>query len=354
MSALPLFERSALVDLGSDTATRPTAGMKRAMSGAPTGDEQKAEDPTVCALEERVAGMLGMPRAMFVPSATMANQIAVAVQCGAGDEVICHRTAHVVNHEGGGLSIVARAQVRPLDTPRGQFGGDDVRRAVRTEDPHHPQTRLVIVENTSNGGGGTVWPLGVYDDVADACQAAGIGLHIDGARLWNAAARSATPLARIVRGATTVQLCFSKGLGCPFGAVLAMPEALWRPARRLKQTLGGSLRQAGVVAGAMLYALDHHLALLPADHARAATLAEGLAALPDVDVEPCETNLVFFTVRRPGFTPQAFCDALLHHGVRMSPAGPARIRAVTHLDVDDGGIDRALTAARAVLEAPAR
>lgn len=336
-----------LVDLVSDTATRPTAAMKVAMVEAALGDEQKGEDPTVIALEARMAALLGQESALFVPSATMGNQIALALHAGAGDEVICHRTAHVLNHESGGTTMTSRAQLHPLDTPRGIFTVDDVKRATRVDDPHYPRTRAVVVENTSNGGGGSVWPLDVYDAIAAHCQREGLALHVDGARLMNAAAASGETPARLTRGATTVQVCFSKGLGCPFGAVLAMPRALWPRARRLKQALGGCLRQAGIAAGAMIYALDHHVARLAEDHERARRLADGLAALPGIEVEPVETNLVFFRTR--AVPPPLLVERMRAHGVRVAAAGPDRIRACLHLDVDDGGVERALRAAAASL-----
>ncbi len=331
------------VDLVSDTATRPSAAMKRAMVDAELGDEQKGEDPTVRKLEERTAALLGHERALFLPSATMANQIALAIHCQAGDEVVCHRTAHVYNHECGGTAIIARAQIQPLDTPRGLFTAADVRRVLRTDDPHYPKTRVVVVENTSNGGGGSVWPKAQFDEIADLCAQQGMALHLDGARLMNAAAAAGVPATTWSARATTVQMCFSKGLGCPFGAVLALPSSLWPRARRLKQALGGALRQGGVVAGAMLYALDANLPLLADDHRRAQRLADGLAQIDGLTVEPCETNLVYFKVPDA----KSFLDRLAPHGVRMGLAGPERVRACTHLDVDDDGIGRAIDAARA-------
>lgn len=341
--------RMTFVDLISDTATRPTEGMLRAMCEASLGDEQKREDPTTLRLEERAAELLGKERALFLPSATMANQIALALSCGPGDEVVCHRTAHVYNHECGGTAITARAQVRPLDGERGFFSKDDVRRVLRMDDPHYPKTNCVVVENTSNGGGGSVWPDELFFGVADLCDAEGIALHIDGARLMNASvARGVAPTHWTSR-ATTVQMCFSKGLGCPFGAILAMPERLFWRARRLKQALGGALRQSGVIAGAMLYALEHHVERLAHDHARAKRLAEGLSALPGVEVEPVETNLVYFRVPEEKGGAAGFCERLLEEGVRMGPVGPERVRACTHLDVDDAGIERALAAAAKAL-----
>lgn len=339
----------ALIDLGSDTATRPSAAMLAAMSTAPLGDEQKGEDPTTLALEARVAALLGKERALALPSATMANQIALALHVEAGGEVIAHRSAHVVHYEGGGTSIIARAQPYLLDTPRGVFTAADVEAAIRVDDPHHPRSQCVVIENTSNGGGGTPWPLDVLDEVYAVCAARGLAVHVDGARLWHAAAAQDVPLARLVDGATTVQVCFSKGLGCAFGAVLALPSSLWPRARRLKQALGGALRQSGVMTAAMSYALDHHLPALVDDHRRARRFGDGLRGIAGIVVEPIETNLVFFTVAEP----QRFAAAVLAQGVRISGVaqtvtpGPLRLRACFHRDVDDAMVEQAIAACAA-------
>ena len=333
---------SILVDLVSDTATRPTEAMKRAMMSAPVGDEQKGEDPTVRALEERMAALLGTERAMFVVSATMGNQLALALHAQAGDEIVCHRTAHVLNHECGGAAMTARAQLFPLDTPRGIFTADDVRRVMRTDDPHYPRTRCVVVENTSNGGGGSVWPLATFDGVAEHCRANGLALHLDGARLFHASVALGLPVTRLSQGADTVQVGFSKGLGCAFGAVLGLRSSQWPRARRLKQAMGGCLRQAGIVAGGMLYALDHHVERLADDHRRARQLAFGLGAVPGLEVEPVETNLVYFRATRK--RPSEIVDGALAAGVRVAAAGADRLRACLHLDIDDAGVERAVRA----------
>ncbi len=339
------------VDLVSDTATRPSPGMLQAMTSARLGDEQKGEDPTVRALEERAADLLGTESALFVPSATMANQIALSLHAKPGDEIICHRTAHVYNYETGGTAITAAAQLHVLDTPRGIFTGEDVTRAVRADYPHLSDTCAVVVENTSNGGGGTVWPDAAFDSVLEVCRTRDIALHIDGARLCNAAAAAQVEPSHWGARADTVQLCFSKGLGCPFGAVLGLPQGMWRAARRRKQSLGGALRQGGVIAGAMLYALEHNRPKLVDDHRRAAALAEALAELPGLSLAPPETNLVFFRLSAGGeLDAGAFCRRLLdEHSVRMAPTIDGRVRACFHLDVDDQGLARAIAGVRAIL-----
>lgn len=339
------------VDLVSDTATRPSEGMLDAMRSAPLGDEQKGEDPTVRALEEQAAQLLGKECSLFLPTATMANQIALALLCEPGDEVICHRSAHVFNYETGGTAITARAQTHPVDGDRGIFDGETIRQHLRVDDPHLPRTRVVVVENTSNSGGGTVWPDAAYQSVAEVCDAEGIALHIDGARLMNAAVKRGVAPTHWTTRAETVQMCFSKGLGCPFGAVLAMPQARWHRARRLKQALGGALRQAGVIASAMAYGLEHNVPLLAADHRRAQAFASAVAEQGMFTVEPCETNLVFFRVPDDGsVSADAFCrEVLAQKSVRMAPAGPGRIRACFHLDVDDDGLQRAIDGVRAAV-----
>jgi threonine aldolase len=270
-----------------------------------------------------------------------------------------HATAHVVHYEGGGTAMTSRAQVYGLASPRGVVGPDAVRAALRADDPHHPRSRAIVVENTSNGGGGAVWPLATWDAVVDLAREQGLAVHVDGARLWNAHVALGVPLSRIAQGATTVQVCFSKGLGCPFGAVLALPSSLWPRARRLKQALGGALRQSGLLAAAMHHALDHHVARLADDHRRAQALASGLAAIPGVAVEPVETNLVFFSTQAPA---EHVRQTTLARGVRIgavastvshaatpSLVGPARLRACLHLDIDDDGVDRAVAAVAAAM-----
>lgn len=338
------------VDLISDTATRPDEGMLRAMTSARLGDEQKGEDPTVRALEETAAALLGTETALFLPSATMANQIALSLHAQAGDEIICHKTAHVFNYETGGTAITAAAQLYVLDTPRGIFGGDDVRGAIRADDPHLSDTCAVVVENTSNGGGGTVWPDAAYESVVAVCREHDLKLHIDGARLCNAAAARNVEPSFWGERADTVQMCFSKGLGCPFGAVLGMPHALWRRARRRKQSLGGALRQGGVIAGAMLYALKENRPKLLDDHRRAHGLYTALADIDGIEIAPPETNLVFFRLGPPHGEAWAFCAQLLdEHSVRMAPTIDGRVRACFHLDVDDAGLARTIDGVRAVL-----
>ncbi len=315
------------------------------MAAAEVGDEQKREDPATNQLQERVAEMLGTEAALFLPSATMSNLVALKTHLKPGDEFIATHNAHLVVWEGGGYAAVAGASVNALHTERGVFTGQQVRGAIRPDDPHYARTRLVCAENTHNAGGGTVWTQAELAEVSGAARASGLALHLDGARLMNAAAAMGRPVREIAQVFDSVTVCLSKGLGCPIGAVLAgsrnFIEAAWRP----KHLLGGAMRQSGVLAAAGLYALEHNLARLPEDHANAKRLAEGLSEMPrvSVDVSRVQSNLVFFAVQ--GMTGPEARARLEEHGVRLSGSDRAS-RAVTHLDVSAADIETALSAMR--------
>ena len=336
-----------LVNLYSDTQTRPSPAMRQAMAEAEVGDEQRFEDPTVTVMCERVAALLGFEAAVFLPSGTMCNAIAMRLHVRpGGDEVILHRWAHPLRFEAGGPAAMAGAVLHPLDTPGGMFTGDDVRAALRPRgDRYQPRSHLVSVEQTVNMAGGRVWPLERIRDVVSVAREAGLRLHMDGARLMNAVVASGVPAAEFARGFDTVWLDFTKGLGAPVGACLAGSAELIDEAWRYKQMIGGALRQAGIVAAGALYALDHHVERLADDHANARRLAAGLAEIEGVAVDPVETNMVFFAVDdAPGL-----CAALEREGVRMGAVGQTRVRAVTHLDVDAAGIDLVLETVRAMV-----
>jgi threonine aldolase len=283
--------------------------------------------------------LLGKEAALIVPSATMANQIAVMAQCRPGSEVLCHEHAHMLNFEGGGLAANAGAQGVALPGPRGVFTADDIAARRRPDDPHFALPTLVVVENTTNVGGGHVWPDAAFAGVVEACRVAGLRLHIDGARLFNAAVASGHSLSHWSRPADTVQICFSKGLGCPFGAVLAGNAALIEQARRLRQRLGGALRQTGILAAAMHYALDHNVALLHEDHRRLRRIGEALGQDPDLELLPYETNMLYFWHRR--VRADEFARGLRARGVWVSTIGD-KLRLCTHLDVDDAAVTRAI------------
>jgi threonine aldolase len=338
------------VDLYSDTVTRPTAEMRRFMCDAEVGDEQKHEDPTVNLLQEMVADLLGKEAAVFLPSGTMCNEIALRVHCRPGEEMLAHRTAHPIHFETGGPGALAGVNIRPLDGPRGQFDEAALEEGIRPDFRHFPRSRLVWVEQTSNLGGGSIWPLPRVRGVTDVARRHRLATHLDGARLMNAVVASGVAAREWAGLFDSAWIDFTKGLGAPVGAALAGSRDFIAEAWRLKQQMGGAMRQAGIIAAGGVYALRHNVKRLAEDHANARRLAEGLAALPGVTLDPAtvETNLVFFELTGPVDAP-SFVDRLLAHGVRMGAMGPRTVRAVTHLDVSATQIERTLDAARVVL-----
>ena len=337
---------TALIDLASDTKTRPTPAMRAAMAAAEVGDERANEDPTVNRLVARCAALLGKEDAVFLPSGTMANEIALAVHCRPGEEVLCDATSHIIGFEGGGPAAIAGVMIQPLAGHRGIFSADQLRAAIRPERPYAPRQRLVVVEQTSNLGGGAIWPMQTLSDVVATAHAAGLSTHMDGARLLNACVASGVDAADYAHGFDSVWIDFSKGLGAPGGAVLAGTRAFCVEAFRLKLRWGGSMRQSGIIAAACEYALDHQMSRLAEDHANARRLADAIAGMPGIAIDPAEveTNLVYFDVAGTGRSAAAFGEALLAKGVRVTEMGATRIRAVTHLDVDAAMIDRAIVA----------
>lgn len=329
----------------SDTQTRPTRAMRQAVLEAETGDEQMGEDPTTNALCARVAELLGKAAAVFLPSGTMCNEIAIAVHCRPGDEVICARNAHVIVAEGGGPAALSGVMMHPLDDARGILHPSSVRNALRAGGRYAPRSRLVCVEQTVNLEGGVVWPLEALRAVAAVASEAGLASHIDGARLMNAVVASGVPAAEMAQGYDSVWIDFTKGLGAPIGAVLAGSEAFIAEAWRFKQRWGGALRQSGIAAAMCLYALDHHVERLAGDHALAASLAGRIAALPGVArVLPAETNIVIFDLADTAPDAATLCQLLRDDGVRVSQFGPRRVRVVTHLDVDAAAGDALIAA----------
>lgn len=339
-----------MIDLYSDTHTRPTRGMREAMAAAEVGDEQMMQDPTVNALCERVADLLGKEAAVFMPSGTMCNQAALRVWCRPGEEVILEQTTHPIHAETGGPAANAGVMLRTIAGERGLFTGEQVRAALRHGTRHEPRQRLLAVENTTNFGGGAVWPLPQILEVTGAARAAGLACHLDGARLLNAVVAGGHTAAEICAPFESAWLDFSKGLGAPVGAVLAGSRDFITEAWRYKQMMGGAMRQAGIIAAGCLYALDHHVDRLAEDHANAKRLAEGLMDLEGVAVDAAnvETNIVWFQVTG-GRDASAIARALADQGVVIGAFGAERMRAVTHLDVDAAGVDRALQALAQVL-----
>jgi len=335
----------APVNLYSDTQTLPSAAMRRAMAEAEVGDEQRGLDPTVNALQERVAELLGHEAALFLPSGTMCNQIALRLHTRPlGDEVYLHRGSHPVIAEAGGAAALAGAQLFELDGAGGMFGAEALAAALRDPaDRHQPRSRLVCIEQTTNLGGGRIWPLAEVEAVLAVARENGLRAHLDGARLLNAAVASGVDAAAYAGGFDTAWIDFSKGLGAPVGACLAGSRETIAEAWRYKQMYGGAMRQAGIVAAGALYALEHNVRRLAEDHANARALAAGLAAIDGVAIDPAtvETNIVIFEVPDPA----ALLAGLAARGIELSGFGQ-RLRAVTHLDVDAAAIDRTLAAVR--------
>jgi threonine aldolase len=340
------------VDLFSDTVTRPTEPMRRFMCAAEVGDEQQREDPTVNLLQDMVAELLGKEAALFLPSGTMCNQVAFAVHCRPGDEILLQELAHPLLYEVGGASAMVGALLRPLPGPRGQFTADQVREAIRPPAYYMPRTRALSVEQTSNVTGGVCWPLERLEAVCAAAHAGGLVTHMDGARLLNAVVATGTSARQFAATFDSAWIDLSKGLGAPVGAVLAGSGAFIEEAWRYKQRFGGAMRQAGIIAAAGVYALRHHVDRLAEDHERARQLARGLAELRGVAIDPerVETNIVIFDVGETGLSGDDFAArTLASHGVRFSVLGPTIVRAVTHLDIPADGVSRALEAARVAL-----
>jgi threonine aldolase len=336
------------INLYSDTQTRPTAAMKDAMMRAEVGDEQHGDDPTVHALCDRMAALMGKEAAVFLPSGTMCNVVAILTHCRGGDEVLAHETSHILHSEGGAHAAFTGVQILPLRGPRGMFTADDVRAAIRPRTRYAPPQRLLEVEQTANIGGGAVWPLAQLNAVADVAREQGWNTHMDGARMMNACVATAVPPAEMAAGFDSVWLDFTKGLGAPLGAVLCGSRDFIGQAWRWKQRLGGSMRQAGICAAACLHALDHHVDRLAEDHANARALARALRQIPGVEVEEPDTNLVFFDTRGTGTSPEALQERLLMRGIAVSGLG-GRVRACTHLDVTAPMVEEAAAAIREIL-----
>jgi threonine aldolase len=334
-----------VIELRSDTLTQPTPGMRQAIANAVVGDEQKREDPTVIELEERAAALLGQEAAVFLPTATMANQIALRIQTERGDELLAEENAHIMIAEQGGPAALSGLVMRGLPGNAGRLSSEQIRASIRDHaSGHAPRTGIVALENTHNSAGGRVWPLEELAAVTETARQHGLAVHLDGARILNAATASGVSAAAIGGFFDTVTICFSKGLGCPLGSVVTGSQELMTKARRAKHLFGGAMRQAGIVAAAAVYALDHHVERLAEDHARARRLGEGLAeaGLP-IDLEAVETNFVQVDVASLGVTKAEALARLAEHGVGLSGTiHPTKLRAVTHLDVSDEDIERAI------------
>ena len=339
-----------VIDLRSDTVTRPGPAMRRAMAEAEVGDDVLDGDPTTRRLEQRTAELLGMDDALFFPSGTQANQTGIALVTEHGTELLVEADAHLVHYELAGVAALAGVQVRTIATPDGKLSGDLVRQALRHPSPHVPRVTAVAIENTHNAAGGRVLPLEAMAAIVAEARSAGLAVHLDGARLWNAAVALEVLPARLVRGATTVMVSFSKGLGCPVGSCLVFDARLRARAWEVRKRLGGGMRQSGVLAAAGLYALEHHLPRLEEDHAHARDFAQRVQRCPAVSVEMPETNIVMIDLVNDGDTADMVIPRLAAAGLRLERFGARRLRAVTHLDVGPSHVARAADIVQSVLQ----
>jgi threonine aldolase len=333
----------AIIDLRSDTVTRPTPGMRAAMAAAEVGDDVFGEDPTVIKLEERTAALLGKEAALFVPSGTMSNQIAVRIHTRPGDEMLCEASCHIYAYEAGGPAVLSGVTSRPIEGEYGVLDVSQLEGKVRPDNEHYVVTRLVTLENTANRGGGRIYPIEKIRAIRAWTRQHGLALHLDGARLWNAAVATGIAPAAWAALFDTVSVCFSKGLGAPVGSALAGPKELIAKARRVRKQFGGGMRQAGVIAAGALYALEHHVERLAEDHRNARTLAQAIADCPGLRLVPpdVQTNLVWFHVDPEAGTAPQLSARLRERGVLINAYTPTTMRACTHLDVSAAQAERA-------------
>jgi threonine aldolase len=344
----------AFIDLRSDTVTRPTPAMRAAMQAAEVGDDVFHEDPTVNRLQERVAELLGKEAALFVPSGTMSNQICIKGHTQPGDELICESNCHVYNFEAGGPAVLAGVTCRTLEGEHGILDVSQLEGKVRPINEHLVRTRLVCLENTHNRGGGRIYPLEKIRAIRAWTQRHGLILHLDGARLWNAVVATGIPAATWAAQFDTVSVCFSKGLGAPVGSALAGPKEFVARARHVRKLFGGGMRQAGVIAAAALYALEHHVERLAEDHRHARILAQAIGDTPGLRLVPpdVQTNLVWVEVDPELGTSKAVAATLKERGVLVHTPGPQMIRICTHLDVSSAQTEQAADAIRKAVRRP--
>lgn len=329
-----------MMDFRSDTVTRPTEGMRRAMATAPVGDDVFGEDPTVNRLEEYVAELLGKEAAIYAPSGTMTNQIGVFVGTGRGDEMLIHENSHIFNYEAGAPALISSVQIRPLPGLNGVIEADAIRKAIRPENVHFARPTLLSLENTHNVAGGKVYPLDDFAEAASIGREMDLRVHLDGARLFNAQAATGVPAHEWCAYADTVSVCSSKSLGAPVGSLLAGDKETIFEARRARKAFGGGMRQAGVIAAASLYAFENHIQRLAEDHGRAKKLAAGLEEA-GYAAQPPETNIVLIQTEDP----IGLLEALSREGVLATPGGHGAVRLCTHLDITDNDVEAAVAAA---------
>jgi threonine aldolase len=332
------------IDLRSDTVTKPTPEMRKAMFAAEVGDDVFGEDPSVNALQEKGAALLGKEAALFVASGTMANQVSIKTHTQPGDEVIMEAGSHSMNYEAGASAVLSGVQFFVIQGERGIFDAAQVEAAIRADDSHFPVSRLVVIENTNNRGGGSIFPLNKIMKIRDVAVAKGLRMHMDGARLWNACVASGRKPTDYAAPFDSVSVCLSKGLGCPVGSLILGSKEYIKRAHRFRKMVGGGMRQAGFLAAAGIYALDHHIDRLEEDHRKAQKLAVGLANIQHIGINPkeAETNILFFDVANTGKSAPEFVAACRKEGLLLLASTPTRIRCITHLDVSFADIDLAL------------
>jgi threonine aldolase len=343
-------EKSMVVDLRSDTVTKPTPEMRKAMFEAEVGDDVYAEDPTINRLEKRAAEIFGREAAIFVPSGTMGNQIAIKIHTQPGQEIICEERGHIFNYEMAMLSFFSGCIARPVTTDDGVMTWEQIERKITPKTYYYAQTGLVELENTHNMAGGTVYPQHVADEICDKAHERGLPIHLDGARVFNAAVALGKPVDEVTKKYDSVMFCLSKGLGAPVGSMLVGSRSFIEKARVYRKALGGGMRQAGILAAAGLIALEKMPARLHEDHANAKFLAQGLAAVPGIliDLATVQTNIVIFDMSGTGMKSDEFTKKLGKRGVLAGAVNPEKVRFVTHMDVDRSGCERALEVVRGI------
>ena len=338
-----------VIDLRSDTVTQPTPAMRQAIAQAPVGDDVLGDDPTVLELEQKVAALMGKEAAVYMPSGTMTNQVALRVHTEPGDEIILEAEAHIYYYEGGGPAALSGASCQLVHGQRGIFSAKDIQYHLRHHDPHYPKTRLVCLENTHNRGGGAIFPLDMIHDIANLCKDRGLALHLDGARLWNACVATGINESEYAAPFDTVSVCFSKGLGAPVGSALVGSAVHIERARRFRKLFGGGMRQAGVIAAGALYALENHRMRLREDHDNAQQLAQALAKMDGIELDPTtvQTNIVAFVTHSSATW---VVQQLKKHGIAMLATGPNTVRAVTSLAVTAEQIEQTITALQLIVK----
>lgn len=339
-----------MIDLRSDTVTRPTPQMREAMMRAEVGDDVMGEDPSINRLQEMIAEMTGMEASLFVASGTMGNQVCIAAHTERGDEIIVERNAHIFNYECGSPGMLSGVQVMPLQGKQGSFTLQQVREAVRPVNIHHPRTRLICLENTHNRASGALFPIDEMKRISEFARENSIRMHLDGARLWNASVVTGIPLREYCRNFDSVSLCFSKGLGAPVGSIIAGSRQFIEKARYFRKAFGGGMRQAGFLAAAAIYAVENNFRRMAEDHRRAGRLAEFIATLPgiEIDLETVKTNIVIFDVRATRYTGRQVRDMLAEKRIGMNTFAGTRVRAVTHLHITDDDIEQTIAALKTI------